>query len=159
MRIRYPAELGRLTRRVMDMRRFEIVQSATDTLTSHSGLALVGRALLHTRLVADLGAIPLRHGIAHSDCVKSYLGLLCTGKSDFDAIENKRADDFFKTALDIGRVPSSPSLRQRFDEHAEAMVPLVDKASPDFIAKVWADVTPIVVKYGFGLRRTKLGAL
>ena len=156
MRIRYPAELGRLTRRVMDMRCFEIVQSATDTLTSHSGLALVGRALLHTRLVADLGAIPLRHGIAHSDCVKSYLGLLCTGKSDFDAIENKRADDFFKTALDIGRVPSSPSLRQRFDEHAEAMVPLVDKASPDFIAKVWAEVTPIVVKSGFGLRRTKL---
>ena len=85
----------------------------------------------------------MRHGIAHADCVKSYLGLPCTGKSDFDAIENRRADDVFKTALGIGRVPSSPSLGQRFDEHAEAMIPLVDKASPDFIAKVWADVTPI----------------
>ena len=138
------------------MRRFKIVQSATDTLTSHSGLALVGRALGHTRLAGDLGAIPLRHGIAHSDCVMSYVGLLCTGKSDFDAIENKRADDFFKTALGVEKVPSSPSLRQRFDEHAEAMIPFVDRASPDFIAKVWADVTPIVIKSGFGLRRTKL---
>lgn len=69
------------------MRRFEIVQSDTDMTTSHSGLALVGRALRHTRLAHDLDAIPLRHGIAHADCVKSYIGLLCTGKSDFDAIE------------------------------------------------------------------------
>ncbi len=36
------------------MRRFEIVQSDTDTTTSHSGLALVGRALCLTRLGADL---------------------------------------------------------------------------------------------------------
>ncbi len=52
------------------MRRFEIVQSDTDTTTSHSGLALVGRALGLTRLGADLDDnIPLRHGIAHSDCI------------------------------------------------------------------------------------------
>ena len=63
------------------MRRFEIVQSATDTLTSHSGLALVGRAIARTNLAKDLATIPLRHGIAHADCVKSYVGLLCTGKS------------------------------------------------------------------------------
>ena len=138
------------------MRRFEIVQSATDTLTSHAGLALVGRAIGHTRLSQDLAAIPLRHGIAHADCVKSYVGLLCTGKSDFDAIENKRNDAFFKTALGLERVPSPPSLRQRFDEHAEAMIPLVDNASIDFLANVGATVTPIVIKYGTYLRRIRL---
>ena len=46
------------------MRRFQIVRSTTDTLTSHSGLALVGRALARTRLDKDLGTIALRHGIA-----------------------------------------------------------------------------------------------
>src|SRR5665648_156256 len=61
------------------MRRFEIVQSTTAMVTSHSGLALVGRALEHTRLAKDLGQISLRHGIAHADCVTSYIGLLCTG--------------------------------------------------------------------------------
>ena len=82
------------------MRRFNIVRSDTGALTSHSGLALVGRALEHTRLERDLATIPLRHGIAHADCVKSYVGLLSTAKSDFDAIENRRKDTFFKTALD-----------------------------------------------------------
>ena len=120
------------------MRRFEIVQSDTDMTPSHSGLALVGRALRHTRLAYDLDAIPLRHGIAHADCVKSYIGLLCTGKSDFDAIENRRNDAFFATALGIARVPSAPSLRQRLDEHAEAMIPRIDAASIAFIGNVCA---------------------
>ena len=138
------------------MRRFEIVQSATDTTTSHSGLALIGRAIGRTDLVKDLATIPLRHGIAHADCVKSYVGLLCTGKSDFDAIENKRGDAFFATALGVTDVPSSPSLRQRFNEHAATMISLVDKASIDFLSNTRATVTPIVLKYGTRLRRVKL---
>ena len=93
------------------MRRFEMVQSTTETTTSHAGLALVGRALAMTGLDRELRQIPLRHGIAHADCVKSYVGLLCTGKSDFDAIENKRNDTFFITALGIERVASPPGLR------------------------------------------------
>ena len=138
------------------MRRFEIVQSATDTLTSHSGLALVGRAIARTNLAKDLATIPLRHGIAHADCVKSYVGLLCTGKSDFDAIENKRNEAFFNKALCVKTVPSSPSLRQRFDEHATAMTPHIDKASIDFLGNIGATVTPIVLKYGTRLRPVKL---
>jgi hypothetical protein len=139
------------------MRRFEIVQSDTDTTTSHSGLALVGRALGLTHLGADLDdTIPLRHGIAHSDCIGSYVGIVCTGKSDFDAVENRREDAFFKTALGIAKVPSAPSLRQRFDEHASAMIPHVDNASTDFIANVGATVTPIVVAEGTCLARRKL---
>jgi len=134
------------------MRSFEMVQSSTDTITSHAGLALVGRALGHTRLAKDLDRIPLRHGIAHADCVKSYVGLLCTGKSDFDAVENRRADQFFKTALGVAKVPSAPSLRQRFDEHAEAMIPHVDNAAIAFIGSVGAPVTPILVRYGSSLR-------
>ena len=130
------------------MRRFEIVRSNRDTLTSHSGLALVGRALRHTCLDRDLKAIPLRHGIAHADCVKSYVGLLCTAKSDFNAIENKRRDAFFKRALGVGKVPSAPSMRQRFDEHASAMIVIVDAASTDFLRHVRAPVTPVIIRPG-----------
>ena len=137
------------------MRRFEIVRCNTDTLTSHSGLALVGRALGHTRLDRDLAMIPLRHGIAHADCVKSYVGLLCTARSDFDAIENRREDTFFKTALDVEKVPSAPSLRQRFDEHASAMIGFVDAASTDFLRHAGAPVTPIMLRYGTSLCAVK----
>lgn len=137
------------------MRRFNIVRSDTGALTSHSGLALVGRALEHTRLERDLAMIPLRHGITHADCVKSYVGLLSTAKSDFDAIENRRKDTFFKTALGIDRVPSAPSLRQRFDEQANAMIPIVDATSTTFIANTGAPVTPITIRYGTSLRAVK----
>ena len=134
------------------MRRFEIVQSKGDIVTSHSGLALIGQALGHTHLARDLGAIPLRHGISHADCVASYVGLLATGKSDFDAIENRREDTFFKAALGLGSVPSAPSLRQRLDEHADAMIPIVDRAAIDFLDAVGAEVTPTVVREGRGLQ-------
>src|SRR5450631_1923221 len=137
------------------MRRFEIVRSDTDTLTSHSGLALVGRALGHTRLERELATIPLRHGIAHADCVKSYVGLLCTAKSDFEAIENRREDGFFGEALDVEKVPSAPSLRQRFDSCADAMLPIVDTASADFLSRVGAPITPIMIRYGTSLRAVK----
>ena len=137
------------------MRRFQIVQSETAALTSHAGLALVGRALAHTRLDRDLGQVPLRHGIAHADCVRSYVGLLATGKSDFDAIENRRQDDFFRTSLGLAQVPSAPSLRQRFDDRAEAFIPHVDAATVDFVANVGAPVTPLVVQWGSSLRPKK----
>jgi hypothetical protein len=137
------------------MRRFEILRSDTDTLISHSGLALVGRALSHTRLARDLVAIPLRHGIAHADCVKSYVGLLCTAKSDFDAIACRRQDAGFKRSLDIKTVPSAPSLRQRFDEHANAMIPIVDIASVDFLVSIRAPVTPVVIRSGPSLGTVK----
>ena len=138
------------------MRSFEIVRSSTDTLTSHSGLALVGRGIARTNLARDLDTIALRHGIAHSDCVISYVALLATGKSDFDVIESRRDDAFFKEVLDITKVPSAPSLRQRFDEHAAAMIGHVDKASIDFLLAVGAPITPIVLKHGTALRSDKV---
>ena len=137
------------------MRRFQIMQSDTATLTSHAGLALVGQALQHTRLDRDLAGVPLRHGIAHADCVKSYVGLLTTAKSDFDAIENRRADDVFRTSLGLAQVPSAPSLRQRFDDRAEVFIPHVDAAAVDFVANVGASVTPLVIKWGSLLRPRK----
>ena len=48
----------------------------------------------------------------------SYLGLLCLGKNDFDAIENFRGNAFFIRALGLANVPSSPTLRQRLDANA-----------------------------------------
>ncbi|MFM8898942.1 MAG: hypothetical protein ACKOF9_03220, partial [Burkholderiales bacterium] len=51
--------------------------------------------------------------------MRSYLGLLCLGKNDFDAIENFRTDAFFKRSLALQAVPSSPTLRQRMNAHAQ----------------------------------------
>jgi len=104
------------------MRRIEVKQLDYD-LTPVGGLALVGHYLkaLTPQWARLDGALPVRGGVSNSDVVRSYLGLLVQGKSDFDAVENYRGDKFFKEALGIGLLPSSPTLRQRLDAQAGAM--------------------------------------
>lgn len=101
-------------------------------LSSHSGLALVGQYLKRINLPALVDPLfPVRSGLSNSTIVKSYLALLCQGKSDFDAIEAFRGDAFFARALSLAGVPSSPTLRQRMDAHASAwfdLAPAINEA-------------------------------
>jgi len=82
-------------------------------------LALIGQYLKSIKLkTLPDDAFPIQAGIANSDVLKSYIALLSLGKNDFDAIEDFRDNAFFKLALDVRQVPSSPTLRQRFDSSA-----------------------------------------
>lgn len=127
------------------MKRFILEQSKTEHYTSHSGLALVGLCVNgYTQVAKALReTIPLRHGIAHGDMVRAYVGLLCLGKSDFEAVENFRRDRSFKESLDIRQMPSSARLRQRFDEQAEAMLPVIYDSSIEFLVNAKVPVTPL----------------
>ena len=100
-----------------------IVKQLDYDLTPVAGLALVGHYLKAMQpLLGRLdAALPIKNGVRNSDIVRSYLGLLVQGKSDFDAIENFRGDAFYKQALGIGLLPSSPTLRQRMDARASEM--------------------------------------
>ena len=73
--------------------------------------------------------VPLRHGISHSDVLKSYLGLLCLGKNDFEAINTIDSELFFLTSLSLEALPSEPTLRQRMVGWQESFLPLVKQAS------------------------------
>jgi len=98
-----------------------IIKKLPYDLSSHSGLALVGQYLKRINLPALVDPrFPVRTGTSNSAILKSYLALLCQGKSDFDAIEAFRGDAFFTRALSLAAVPSSPTLRQRMDSHASA---------------------------------------
>ena len=120
---------------------FTIKQLSCD-LTPVAGLSLVGHHL--SRLAPVLGridaALPVRTGVATSDIVRAYVGLLVQGKSDFDAIENYRGDTFYKQSLGISLLASSATLRQRMDaaaapllEHAPALIEtLLAQARPEF---------------------------
>ena len=104
-----------------------IVQQLDYDLTPVAGLALVGHHLKAVqRVLGRLDkAMPVKTGVINSDIIRSYLGLLVQGKSDFDAIENFRGDTFYKQALGISLLPSSPTLRQRLDAKAAAMFEFV----------------------------------
>lgn len=123
---------------------FIFEQSDTEIYASHAGLVVAGPIInRHSGLKKRLKSIPLRHGIAHIDLVRTYLGLLCQGKNDFEAVEGIRKDPFFQQALGIGRVPSSARLRQRFDEQAETLIQAVDDCLAPMLANLCATVTPM----------------
>lgn len=126
------------------MKRFKIEQSDAD-IVSHGGLALIGQALQrHTSLAQEIDAqVPLRHGIKHSDVIKSYLAMLCLGKNDFEAINTVESEFYFMSALDIRDIPSEATLRQRMDHHARAFLPIVEKASRDFLARIQPALSPL----------------
>ena len=75
------------------MQKISIERSESEFYTAHSGLSLVGLLInRHTDLCrrADL-AVAGTPSVSHSDVLKSYLGLLCMGKSDFEAIDKADA--------------------------------------------------------------------
>lgn len=125
------------------MRRFNIKRLNED-LTSHSGLALVGQALLHSGLceAADR-AVSHHHGVSHGDVLSSYIGLLSLGKHDYEAIGGLRKDPFFREAIGLRKVPSSATIRLRFDKHAEQLLPLVRDSAVQVLRGVKAKPTPL----------------
>ena len=126
------------------MQKYILEQSDTETYTSHAGLSLIGLCLnKYGNINKALKPIPLRHGIAHSDIIKSYMGTLSLGKSDFEAVENYRQDKHFKTSLSIKQVPSTSRLRQRLDNHADPMRPIMHRSNIDFMVTANVPVTPL----------------
>ncbi len=99
-----------------------VLEESREILTTHAGLYVVGDLLRQTQLRRRLNATRLagrpQPEISHGDVGFSYIGLLCQGKNDFDHIEAHREDDFFRRAMGVRVVPSSPTLRQRLDEAA-----------------------------------------
>ncbi|MEJ5349051.1 MAG: IS1380 family transposase, partial [Desulfosoma sp.] len=127
------------------MKKIEIEQSSKAFYSGHSGLVLVGHLIngstdLCQRLEKE---VPGRPVISHADVVKTYVGLLCLGKSDFEAAEGVVCDDWFKEALDIEKVPSQETLRQRFDKHARVFERLAGAASVELLERAQVPVTPL----------------
>lgn len=128
------------------MKRFIIEKSEDEFYTSHSGAALIGLCLNRfTTLPKRLDAVSkLKKGaISHADVVRSYIGLLCLGKSDFAAIEGFRQDRFFREALGLKEVPSEPTLRQRLEEQPEAFRTVVNFCATEFLRKSGALISAL----------------
>lgn len=83
-----------------------ILEDLDDTLSTHSGLGLIGLLLSKTELSKRFSSLKVPEiksnpTIINGDVIKSYMGILCQGKNDFDYIDPFRNDSFFSRALDI----------------------------------------------------------
>ncbi len=126
------------------MKCFKIEQSNEDII-SHGGLSLIGQAIKqYTNLSKELDShASLRHGIKHSDVIKSYLALLSIGKNDFEAINAIESEFYFMSAMDINNIPCEATLRQRMDKHAELFLPIIEQSSLDFLINIQPTLTPL----------------
>ena len=114
------------------MKRIIIEQSDDEFYTSHSGLALAGLCInRYSKLAQVIDRKMDKKGnvISHADLLRSYLGLLCLGKSDYEAISGMRDDDYFKHSLGITNIPSAERLRQRLDQEAETYLDIANTCS------------------------------
>lgn len=114
------------------MKRFILEKSDDEFYTSHSGLALIGLCINRFSGMPKQVSKKMNNGqdkISHTDIIRSMLGLLCLGKSDYEAITSKRDDDYFQQSLGIRNIPSAERLRQRLDENAETFLPIIKDCS------------------------------
>jgi hypothetical protein len=120
------------------MKRFILEKSDDEFYTSHSGMALVGLCINRFSGLPQQVSRKMTNGqdkISHTDVVRSMLGLLCLGKSDYEAITAKRDDDYFRQSLGIKTVPSAERLRQRLDQSAETLLPIIQDCAVTMLKK------------------------
>lgn len=125
----------------MVIKKIKFEQSKTETYTSHAGLSLIGQCIQLSLLESSSFKKPQLSGISHSDILKSYLSMASLGKSDFEAIENYREDDYLQKVVGITHVPSSSRLRQRMDESADDYREVIDTVMMNFMQRANVPVT------------------
>ncbi|WP_084058009.1 transposase [Desulfacinum hydrothermale] len=85
--------------------------------------------------------------ISHADVVKTTLGLLCLGKNDFEAAAGISCDDGFQEALDIQKVPSQETMRQRLDKQANVFERLASASSVELLERTQVPVTALSTEH------------
>ena len=109
------------------MKRLILEQSSEEFYTSHSGLALIGACINRYSDLSRRAGRQSRGTEQISDIMRSYLGLLSLGKSDFQA---------------INRLPSAESLRQRLDAAATSgLIPQVFRATHTMLKQLGVKVS------------------
>ena len=121
--------------------RFKITQSKEDIIAT-GGIAMVGALLNDNRGLAHVDKMTtdrIKKGwISNSGIIKSVVGLFTLARTDFADIELFRDELAFRLALELERVPSEETLRQRLDLIAKlnSRQTLLDYAMRDLLRKV-----------------------
>jgi hypothetical protein len=107
------------TQGVHNMSRINI-ELTNEPLIGNAGLVSIGEMLRISAIDETcLHRESMANTILDRDILRSMVGLLTVGKTDFDHIRNFRGDDFFAKALGLKQVPSEATLRQRFQKISE----------------------------------------
>ena len=99
------------------------IEVTNERIIPAGGLTVVGAILGKSNFVKRCNRMDItpnrsQHQIKNSDILLSYIGMLCMGKPQFQAVREMDDDrDFYKSALGIAyNIPSEETLCQRMDD-------------------------------------------
>jgi len=127
-----------------------IVELSNERLITPSGLTLVGGALGKSDLVKRANRTKIDNKrsqpqIKNGDILLSYIGLLCQGKTCYEAIQEFHEDPaYYKYALGIAyAIPSPETLRQRMDLIGSSMRDDILQANVTMLRALDIQPTPL----------------
>lgn len=99
------------------------IEFTNERIIPASGLAVVGAILAKSDFVKRCNRMDVtpnrsQHQIKNGDILLTYIGMLCMGRPQYEAVHEMDDDqEFYKYALGITRsIPSEETLRQRMDD-------------------------------------------
>jgi len=121
------------------------IETSDSVFVNHAGLTFIANFLNSSSMFAKINRIShIKKGsgfISDYDVVKTFIALFALGKTDFDDVEQYRQDRFFKKALNLKKVPSSVTLRQRLETYDEQMWAVLRQINIELLTNYFSDET------------------
>ena len=130
------------------------IEFSDERLITPSGLVFVGQILGKSSFVKKINRAPiskdyLQKQIKNGDVLLTYIGMLCQGKPQYEAVRGMMDDpDYYKYALGISyAIPSAETLRQRFDMIGDSLRKDIQQANVDMLREM--HIEPTALDNGF----------
>lgn len=130
------------------------IEFSDERLITPSGLVFVGQILGKSSFVKKINRAPiskdyLQKQIKNGDVLLTYIGMLCQGKPQYEAVREMMDDpDYYKYALGISyAIPSAETLRQRFDMIVDSLRKDIQQANVDMLREM--HIEPTALDNGF----------
>ena len=123
------------------------MRMSNEQLITPGGLATVGQLINKTALYNKIDTVKTKTRpqprISNSDVVGTYIGLLCQGKSDFEATnELKEETELYSGILGIKTIPSAETLRQRINQISPQALPVIKRSNVELLRNTHIRFTP-----------------
>lgn len=130
------------------------IEFSDERLITPSGLVFVGQILGKSSFVKKINRAPvsneyLQKQIKNGDILLTYIGMLCQGKPQYEAVREMMDDpDYYKYALGIAyAIPSAETLRQRFDMIGDSLREDILQANIDMLREM--KIEPSALENGY----------
>ena len=131
------------------------VEFSDERLITPSSLVFVGQILGKRDFVKKMNRAPiskeyLQRQIKNGDILLTYIGMLCQGKPQYEAVREMMDDpDYYKYALEIAyAIPAAETLRQRFDMIGDTLRKDILQANVDMFREM--SIEPSALENGYG---------